>query len=238
VTLLEPAVWLSSFMAGLMGSGHCFAMCGGIAGSLGALGTGKSNAVRAALVFNLGRLFSYALLGGLAAGALAVFGQFAQIQALGRGLRLFTVFLVALIGLRFLFSWQGLAFIERGGSWLWKRISPIAMKAAGTPHGGGRLLLGLTWGFLPCGLVYTVLLTAASTGQVVTGSLAMLAFGLGTLPSMLGLTLAAPGLASLLSDRTFRRFVGIALLILAAWMGYTLVFSAHLEHVQHMAGSA
>jgi hypothetical protein len=103
--------------------------------------------------------------------------------------------------------------------------------------GAGRILLGLSWGFLPCGLVYTVLLTAASTGQVLTGAFAMLAFGLGTLPSMLGLTLAAPGMASLLADRSFRRFIGIALLILAAWMAYTLVFPSAMNHAHHMAAS-
>ena len=236
---MEPAVYLSAFMAGLMGSGHCFAMCGGIAGSLGALGTqsGKMGAWVSALWFNSGRLLSYATLGGLTAGVLGLLGRLSQLEMIGRGLRLFTVVLIALIGLRFLFSWQALGFAERGGAVLWKQIAPAAAKAAGRPGGAGRLLLGMFWGYLPCGLVYTLLLTAASTGKASAGALTMLAFGLGTLPSMLGLTLAAPSLAGLLADRIFRRFVGIALLILAAWMGYTLLLSP-MEHAHHMAASA
>jgi sulfite exporter TauE/SafE len=51
----------------------------------------------------------------------------------------------------------------------------------------------------------------------------MLAFGLGTLPSMLGLTLAAPALASVLRDIQFRRFIGLSLILLAAWMVFSIV---------------
>ena len=234
---MDPALWIAAFLTGFMGSGHCFAMCGGIAGSMGAL-TGRvrgKNALAAAVQFHLGRLLSYAMLGACAGGLVGVAGQIAQMHTIGRWLRLATSVMVALIGLRFLFNWQGLDFIEQSGGLLWKRISPWMMKTGNRRDGAGRLLLGLGWGLLPCGLVYTMLLTAGSTANVFSGSATMLAFGTGTLPAMLGLTLVAPGLAGLLSDRTFRAFVGFSLLVLALWMAFTLVFATGTTFPHHFS---
>ncbi len=233
--MVDPALWIAAFMTGFMGSGHCFAMCGGIAGGMGAFTTrvrGK-NAIAAAVQFHLGRLLSYAMLGAFAGGLVGVTGQIAQLHTMGRWLRLATAVMVALIGLRFLFNWQGLDFIEQSGGLLWKRISPWMVKTGSRGDGAGRLLLGLGWGLLPCGLVYTMLLTAGSTGNVLVGSATMLAFGMGTLPAMLGLTLVAPGLSGLLADRTFRAFVGFGLIVLSLWMAFTLVSLAGLGFARH-----
>jgi len=73
----------------------------------------------------------------------------------------------------------------------------------------------LCWGLLPCGLVYSVLLTASAAGSAVSGALVMLAFGLGTLPSMLGMSLAAPTLAAMLNDKWTKKLMGAALVLLA-----------------------
>ncbi len=232
------AVWLTAFMAGLLGSGHCFAMCGGIAGGLGTMSIkagSRAGAFLRALQFNGGRLTAYVLAGGLTAGLLGIFPQIAGLEYLGIVLRLLTAILIALIGFRYLFAWRGLDFIERLGARFWPRISPIAARLATSPGPLNRLLLGLCWGFLPCGLVYTLLLTAASTGHAVAGAGVMLAFGLGTLPSMLGLTLAAPALAGVLRDTDFRRFIGLSLILLAAWMVFSLFSMGHFNPTQ--AGS-
>jgi len=222
-------------MAGLLGSGHCFAMCGGIASGLGLMGASgrKPLAIQAAVEFNLARLFSYGVLGAIAGATVGLTTQLSRLQSLGTALRLATALMVALLGLRFLLNWRGLDFIERGGAVIWKRISPLAMKAGRRQDRAGRLALGLCWGLLPCGLVYTLLLTAAGTGDALGGAVTMLAFGLGTLPAMLGLTLAAPGVSLLLSDRVFRRFAGFSLLILAAWMAYLRLGPGSMHHVHH-----
>lgn len=223
---MDPAVWLAAFMTGIMGSGHCFAMCGGIAGGMGALTANipGRNMLLAVLPFHLGRLLSYAALGAVAGGLVQVAGLFGEAQAVGRWLRLSTAVMVALIGLRFLADWRGLDFIEQSGGLLWKRISPLMIKISNRRVMAWRLLLGLGWGFLPCGLIYTMLLTAGSSGSVLSGSVTMVSFGIGTLPAMLGLTLAAPGLSGLLADGTFRRFIGFSLIVLALWMALALVF--------------
>jgi sulfite exporter TauE/SafE len=66
-------------------------------------------------------------------------------------------------------------------------------------------------------------MTAASTASVPAGALTMFAFGAGTLPSMVGLTLAAPALGTFLADRLVRRIVGFSLVVLALWMAFGLL---------------
>lgn len=220
----DPAVLVTALLAGLLGSGHCFGMCGGIAGSLGALSgiNGKRSMAWPALQFNTGRLVGYAILGAVAAGILGTAGDFMALKPVGKWLRGLTALMVLLIGLRFLVDWRGLDIIEKGGAGIWKRIMPIALRISQRHDWVGRLGLGLCWGFLPCGLVYTVLMTAASTGQAASGALTMFAFGVGTLPAMLGLTIAAPALSTFLGDRLVRRIVGFSLVVLAVWMFMTL----------------
>lgn len=230
-TWLEPAVLSTAFLAGLLGSGHCFGMCGGIAAGLGAMAKGR--AILPALQFNLARLASYTILGLVAA---SVLGGISSLVPIGRWLRLLTALMILLIGLKFLFNFSGVGFIEKGGAGLWKKIAPVAMRAGSRQDAPGRLLLGACWGFLPCGLVYTVLMTAASTANPFSGAVTMLAFGAGTLPAMLGLTAAAPALSSFLEDRTVRRLIGFALVVLAAWtlvMMWSAMQGQQMNHAHH-----
>jgi sulfite exporter TauE/SafE len=233
MTVFDPAIMVTAFLAGLLGSGHCFGMCGGIAGSLGALSGGRGSIAGPALQFNIGRLLGYMVLGLLAGGIIGAAGEIIALKPLGKWLRAITAIMVLLIGLRFLIDWRGLDLLERGGAGLWRRIMPLAVKISQRHDWMGRLGLGLCWGFLPCGLVYTVLMTAASTAVAFSGALVMLAFGLGTLPAMLGLALAAPALNSFLGDRTVRKVVGFSLVILAAWMILTLVSGQGHENAHH-----
>jgi len=227
---LDPAVLSTAFLAGLLGSGHCFGMCGGIAAGLGAMSPGR--AVMPALQFNLARLLSYAVLGLIAA---TVLSGVSSLVPVGRWLRVVTAIMILLIGLKFLFEFPGIGFIERGGAGLWKKVMPWALRAGGRNDGLGRILLGICWGLVPCGLVYSILVTAASTAHPVKGAITMLAFGIGTLPSMLGLTVAAPALNTFLGDRTIRKVIGFALIILALWTLMMMwgMTPDHANHVQH-----
>lgn len=219
--LLDFSVLFTAFMAGLLGSGHCFGMCGGIAAGLGNIGgrsstEGMSRSSKAsAILFNLGRLMSYTVLGLVSAWILTQAGEVFSVPKWSMVLRLLTAVMIFLIGLQFLLNWQLLGGLERIGAKVWKLILPMAVRASSLPGGSGRLLLGLCWGLLPCGLVYSILLTAAATGAPLSGALVMLAFGFGTLPSMLGMSFAAPAFAALLSDRWARKLMGAAMVLLA-----------------------
>ncbi|MFC1690237.1 sulfite exporter TauE/SafE family protein [Pseudomonadota bacterium] len=228
---MDPAVLTTAFLAGLLGSGHCFGMCGGIAAGLGAMSKGR--ALAPALQFNLARLASYAILGLVAA---AVLGGVSGLMPITRWLRLLTAIMILMIGLKFLFNFRGIEFIERGGAGLWKKIMPLALRAGNRQDLLGRIVLGACWGLIPCGLVYSVLMTAASTANPASGALTMLAFGVGTLPAMLGLTAAAPALSSFLQDRTVRRMIGFALVVLAIWtvlMMWGAMSQGGMNHAHH-----
>lgn len=220
-TLIDISALLTAFLVGLLGSGHCFGMCGGIAAGLGTLpvhgedGEQTQPRFSSALLFNFGRIVSYTLLGLLSAWILGGAGEMLSIPKWSMILRLVTALMIFLIGLQFLFNWQTLAIIERGGAKIWNRVLPLAVRAAKMPGGSGRLAVGLCWGLLPCGLVYSVLLTASAAPEPLAGGIIMFAFGVGTLPSMLGMGLAAPALAALLNDRWTRRLMGAALVLLA-----------------------
>jgi sulfite exporter TauE/SafE len=219
--VIDLSTLFTAFLVGLLGSGHCFGMCGGIAAGLGTFPvTGvtpgdQKPQTTSAVLFNIGRILSYATLGLLSAWLLASLGHALNVPKWSMILRFVTAVMIFLIGVQFLFNWQTLAVIERLGAKVWKLILPVAVRAGRLPGGSGRLLLGLCWGLLPCGLVYSVLLTASAAGSPVSGAAVMLAFGVGTLPSMLGMSLAAPTLAAVLNDRWTRKLMGAALILLA-----------------------
>jgi sulfite exporter TauE/SafE len=219
--IFDMSALFTAFFVGLLGSGHCFGMCGGIAAGLGSLPAHTDGQVQtkpramSAFLFNIGRILSYAGLGLISAWILASVGQMLNVPQWSMILRFLTALMIFLIGLQFLFNWQTLAGVERVGAKVWKHVLPLAVRASSLPGGTGRLLLGLCWGLLPCGLVYSVLLTASAAGSPVSGAVVMLAFGIGTLPSMLGMSLAAPALAAMLSDKWTRKLMGAALILLA-----------------------
>ena len=245
IEYIDYSAYFTVFLVGLLGSGHCFGMCGGIAAGLGTLpvkGSPKASSTRprasSAILFNIGRILSYAFLGLLSAWLLSSAGDMLNVPKWSMILRFVTAVMIFLIGIQFLFNWQVLGFVERAGAHVWKLILPFATRAASLPGGSGRLLLGLCWGFLPCGLVYCVILTASAAGSAFSGALVMLAFGLGTLPSMVGMAMAAPALAALLSDRWTRRLMGAALVFLAVLSVSLMVIKMQGDggH-QHLHGS-
>ncbi|MEZ5313160.1 MAG: sulfite exporter TauE/SafE family protein [Thermoanaerobaculia bacterium] len=178
---------LAMFAAGLLSSGHCFGMCGGIAGAL-ALRSGKRGPAGVPLqivLHSAGRISTYALL-GLLAGAVgsALASPFPVAAATGAG-RILAALSFAGIALFLLGRPTWLAPLERIGARLYRTVEPLRRRF---PSDGTRVadyLYGITWGFLPCGLVYAAVAIAVTAGSAIRGALAMLAFGAGTLPALL-----------------------------------------------------
>ncbi|MEO8386491.1 MAG: sulfite exporter TauE/SafE family protein [Betaproteobacteria bacterium] len=143
------------------------------------------------LAFNAGRIGSYAIAGGLAGtlgGALAGFGQGWVISdTLSARTALFVLanLMVVFTGLYLMGFPQLLAPLERAGSQLWRRISPLTRGLLPLRSPGHAAMFGMLWGWIPCGMVYAMLLTAMSSGGTASGMATMLAFGAGTLPAML-----------------------------------------------------
>jgi sulfite exporter TauE/SafE len=194
---LSTTGFLAVFLVGLLGGVHCVGMCGGIVGALSVQGAVGRASWRLHLAYNLGRIFSYSVAGSLvgALGGLGLaFGPLASTQLAFYVLA--NLMLVAL-GIYLMGFTRILGFAERFGQALWRRIQPLTGRFLPARTAGQAFPLGMLWGWLPCGLVYSVLTTALVSGSAARGAAAMFVFGLGTLPNLM--------LAGLLLTR-FRRY--------------------------------
>lgn len=178
---------IAVFLVGLLGAVHCFGMCGGIVGAL--THQLPKNRVRWPfhLAYSIGRVSSYAMAGALV-GTVGQAGMLlrdvAPIQHLLFGL---SSLMLILLGL-YLAGWWGLIrHVERLGAGLWQRIQPYTARLLPVTNLPRALTLGVLWGWLPCGLVYSMLIVALASGSAGRGALVMLVFGAGTLPSLFAL---------------------------------------------------
>lgn len=213
--------YLTAFTVGLLGGVHCVAMCGGIVGAL-TLGLPSEHQGRPRralpfhLAYNLGRIGSYALAGALLGGVGLASARLLPVQSVQTFLQAIAgVFMIAL-GLYLGGWWLGLTRLERGGAVLWRRLEPLARPLLPVRSPGAALVVGSVWGWLPCGLVYSVLIMALSAGGPLEGMLLMLAFGLGTLPTLLASGLLASKLAAFLGRTWVREGAGILVFLFGA----------------------
>ncbi|WP_374326752.1 sulfite exporter TauE/SafE family protein [Azonexus sp.] len=174
--------FLALFLVGLLGGAHCVGMCGGI---VGALAMGSPARWSMHLAYNGGRILSYGLAGALA-GALGAAGLGLEGQVPARLiLYLFANLMLIALGFYLIGATQALAFTERLGQSLWRRLQPLTRRFLPATRVSQAFPLGMLWGWLPCGLVYSALASALSAGSAQRGALLMLAFGAGTLPNLL-----------------------------------------------------
>lgn len=205
----------SALILGLLGGGHCLGMCGGLMGAL-TLAIPKAQRSRRfqlLLAYNLGRILSYAAAGlllGLAGWAVAG-------GPLATGMRVLAALLLISMGLYLAGWWSGLTRIESLGRGLWRHMQPVANRLLPVSSLPRALLLGALWGWLPCGLVYSTLLWAASQGNATHSALLMLAFGLGTWPVLLATGLAAERTSALLRKRGVRVTGGLLVILFGLW---------------------
>ncbi len=208
------ASFLAACLIGLSGGAHCFGMCGGIVGAL-TLGVpvtpGRSFLDRwpFLLAYNLGRLLSYVTAGMLAGGAGAWATHLMAMHQAQLTLQLLAGLFMVLLGLYLAGWWMGLTRVERAGGRLWRRIEPLGRRLLPVRTPTRALGIGLVWGWLPCGLVYSTLVWAMGVGGALNGGLLMLCFGLGTLPALLAMGAFAATLANFMRQPWVRRVAGM-----------------------------
>lgn len=216
----------AALVIGLLGAGHCLGMCSGIASAITFSATSKQSktpAFASLLLYNLGRVSSYSLAGAIFAGsssALIVF--FGGKEALVY-LRILAAILMLLLALYISRLWFGLLVLEKTGQIIWQYIKPIAQYFLPLKHPVLAFPLGFLWGWLPCGLVYSTLSWAASSGSFENGALIMLGFGIGTLPAMLTVGSLTQQLKFTLNHRYFRNGSGLLLAIFAVHTFYIAI---------------
>ena len=207
------ASFLAAFLIGLSGGAHCFGMCGGIVGAL-TLGLPATpgrpflGRLPFLLAYNLGRLFSYVVAGTLAGGVGAWATHLIAVHQAQLTLQLLAGLFMILLGLYLAGWWMGLARVEQAGGRLWRRIEPLGRRLLPVRTPARALGIGLVWGWLPCGLVYSTLVWAMGAGGALNGGLLMLCFGLGTLPALLAMGVFAAALANFMRQPWVRRVVG------------------------------
>lgn len=214
---------ITAFLVGLLGGVHCLGMCGGIVTTL-SLGLDRRLSLREQLpiqfTYNLGRILGYGVIGALFGGFGALLLEQLPLADAQRLLYAVSGLMMLLIGLYLGGWWPQLARLESLGRLLWSRLEPLARTLLPIRHWWQGLGVGFIWAWLPCGLVYSVLIWSMASGGALPGAALMLAFGLGTLPNLLGIGLLAGAAARILERPWIHQLAGalvIGFALVALW---------------------
>ena len=209
-----------AILIGIASSVHCVGMCGGIIGALSyslPADIRNNNLKRFAYVtsYSLGRLVSYSVM-GLLVGLLG--SEVFNLLSTSSGhfvMRLVAAILIGLTGL-YLAGWfPQFARSEKLGEFLWSKLAPVGQRLIPVKSIPQGFLYGCIWGWLPCSLVYTMLVISSASGGASQGMVSMLAFGLGTLPSMILTGVFASHVRRFTRNPEVRMWIGISLIIMA-----------------------
>jgi len=206
----------AAFLTGLLGGTHCVGMCGGIVAAMSFQGN-----VRQPFVFHLGysvgRMASYATLGALVGliGSAAFLSD--SLYPLQRGLYVLAQVVLILLGLYLAGLNQSIRLLEHAGSAVWRRVQPLLGRVMPVRNLAQAVAAGALWGWLPCGLVYSVLVMALSAGSAPQGAGLLLAFGLGTLPNLLLMGWAAESLRGFARQLWVKRIAGLLVAAMGVW---------------------
>ena len=216
--------FFSAFIIGLLGGGHCIAMCGGITTMLtSALPHHQKNHLPYVITYNIGRIISYTFIGAIAgfSGSLAIKSLGFPVILLKMIAGLFLILLGLYIG-----QWlMWLTKVEIIGKQIWKLVSPFSKKLIPINSLKKSFFLGVLWGWLPCGLVYSTLTWSLASGSALKGGVIMMFFGLGTLPALLAMSLGFQHI-KLIIQRTILKKAMALLLIVYGF--YTLMIAYQL----------
>ena len=206
---MQIEIW-TAFAIGLLGSLHCIGMCGPIALALPHLSPSRTSLVVSRLLYNIGRVITYVILGTLC----GLFGGIISAAGFQQGL---SIAMGVLIALGVLIPSRITSPILASGSIGRLLQSPLGLWRklfAGKGH-TSLFTIGILNGLLPCGFVYIGLAAAASTGTAGSAALYMALFGLGTVPVMLITSLAGKMISVNIRQRLLK-FLPAGALVLAA----------------------
>lgn len=225
---IDLVALFGAWLSGVFGGVHCVAMCGGLATSLGA-GAEAMPAGQRALWLNLGRVGGYVLAGALVGGLGTAVWHVLRVDAWMYLLRSAVGAVLVLAALRLWWPHR-FGFAARAGNAVWRRLRPWRDRLVPARGPLRPLVLGVFWGWLPCGLSTTLLMAAWLEASAWHGALLMAAFGLGTLPLMTGLSWSGAHFAARLARPAWRRIA--ALLIACA--GIATLAAPWLVHLPAM----
>lgn len=227
---------LAAFVVGLFSSLHCIGMCGSIIGTLTlslspALREKKSKLLLVVFSYNLGRITSYALAGAII-GALSALLNAPFAEGVGhRVLQVLSALIITGAGLYIAGWFPRFAYIEKLGARIWKMIEPFGRRLIPVKSISQALLFGMIWGWLPCGLIYTALALAATSGNSWHSAITMFAFGLGTLPAVMGVGIMTSWLTKLARVQRFKQAAGVLLIAFALLAAFREINPMRVDHI-------
>ncbi|MBL4608788.1 MAG: sulfite exporter TauE/SafE family protein [Pseudomonadales bacterium] len=233
--MIDPAILFTALSIGFFGSTHCLFMCGGIASALSfAIPLPQSQWKLSAypVLFGLGRISSYAIAGAIFAGL----GSYLSLTFGDTGIvvvRSAAGLMLILMGLYVANWWRALSHLEAAAGGLWKKISPLIEKLKPIDRLWKAYAIGGVWGWLPCGLVYSALIWSSSSGNALEGALAMLFFGLGTLPALFATGRFATTFQGLFQQARYRQLAGFFIILFGLWtISGPYLINPHHGHLQ------
>ncbi len=227
---MEPLLpFISAFVVGLLGGVHCIGMCGGIVGALTySIPNSKSgftsSTVPYVLGYNAGRVLSYVTAGAIMGGIGMLLVQFMPIYVAQQILLTLAGIFMVLLGLYLSGWWMLLGRVERFGSHIWKRVEPLGKKLLPIRSPKQAFIVGIIWGWVPCGLVYSMLINAVATGSILKGGGLMLAFAAGTLPNLLAMGFLVGAAAKLGQSEVAKKVAGITVMLFGFYSLYRALF--------------
>ncbi len=227
--------YLFAFAMGLFSSMHCIGMCGSIIGSLTfslepKIRENKRHLIPYILSYNIGRIFSY-VVAGVIIGSVQYLFKLPFIDIDGyRILQLLSAVFMISAGFYIAGWFPKFAYIEKIGSKLWKFIEPFGRKLIPVKSKLQAFLFGTIWGWLPCGLVYTSLALAATAGDFAKSGLTMLAFGIGTLPAVMGVGIITNALSKISRMQKMKSLIGLFFIIIALLSAFPHMYPLRLQH--------
>jgi sulfite exporter TauE/SafE len=216
---------IAVFLVGLLGGVHCLGMCGSIVGIFTSQVPKDHSRWPFHLAYSGGRIASYAVAGALV-GSVGQAGMLMRDEVPVQHL-LFALssLMLVLLGLYLAGLWGVVRRLENAGAGLWKRLQPFTTRLLPVNTVPRALALGTLWGWLPCGLVYSVLVTALASGSAPKGALIMAAFGLGTLPNLLAIGMFWESIKSWVQSPRVRLAAGLLVMAFGVYglvkVGYT-----------------
>ncbi|WP_058953457.1 sulfite exporter TauE/SafE family protein [Clostridium tyrobutyricum] len=204
---LKNASYAVLFVVGMLTSIHCVGMCGGImlSQSLSKESKNKFEAMEPAILYNIGRVVSYTILGGIIGALGSVFTLSITAQA---GMQIFAAVFMIMMG----FNMAGFSIFRKFSIKLPHAACKVKNKS------GSPFIVGLLNGLMPCGPLQTMQLFALGTGSAVKGALSMFMFAIGTVPLMLTFG-AISGILSKGYTKKILKFSGVLIIVLGLIMG-------------------
>ncbi len=223
---MDYLAFFSAFSIGLLGGAHCIGMCGGVIGALTMAIDANQYQRRLLLItaYNIGRVSSYVIIAVIFYLLVNSIESYFSLTIM----RSIAGILLIAMGLYLANWWRGLTYLEKLGSYLWRFLQPLSKPLLPVTKSWQALLLGIIWGWLPCGLIYSALAYSATASSVHNAALIMFSFALGTLPAVLLGSLFAERFSIFIKKKNIRITMAVLIIIFGIW---TLLNSQH-DHGQ------